>query len=165
MLRHTRELLREYQKDGLLDANLARRNVQPVIVALQGPERALFDQLQGYCEELANRIAANMDDGRQRAAIGFYLSFLRLRFASSFIALQRSLERRLDKIRRTLAHHAEQATEVGEHDDPDELTEEELTGLVLRNRKPADLTWELGAVEALLEAVRAYSDTPRKTRS
>lgn len=164
MLRHTRQLLRAYQRGGLLDANLARRNVQPVIVALHGQERALYEQLQGYCEALANRIAANMDDGRQRAAIGFYLSFLRLRFASSFVALRRSLERRLEKIQRTLDHHAEQTGEVSDHDDPEELTEEELTGLVLRNRKTADLTWELGAVEELLGAVRGYTDTPRKTR-
>lgn len=164
MMRHTRALLREYQRAGRLQANLARRNVQPVIVPLAGQELSLYNELQAYCEELARRIAANMDDGRQRAAIGFYLSFLRLRFASSFHALRRSLARRLEKIERTLNHHADQATTLGTEDDTDELTEEELTGLVLKNREPADLTWEQGAVERLLNALDAYPQTPRKTR-
>lgn len=131
---------------------------------LEGQERSLYDQLQSYCEELASRIAANLDDGRQRAAIGFYLSFLRLRFASSFHALQRSLERRLEKIERTLNHHADQATILSAEDDTDELTEEELTGLVLKNRESADLTWEQGAVERLLNPLGTYTQTPRKTR-
>lgn len=165
MMRHTRELLRLYQRDGLLGQNLAQREVSPTIVALNGVERELYDQLQTYCEELANRIAANMEDGRQRAAIGFYLSFLRLRFASSFEALALSLERRLEKIQRTLDHHADHAIIVREEDDPEELSEEELTGLVLRNREPADLTWEQGAVDRLLSSVRSYTQTPRKTQA
>lgn len=164
MMRHTRELLRLYQKDGLLGQNLARREVSPTIVPLQGTERELYDQLQTYCEELANRIATNMPSGRQRAAIGFYLSFLRLRFASSFEALALSLGRRLEKIQRTLNHHADHTTVLPE-EDADELTEEELTGLVLRNRETADLTWEQGAVDRLLSSVRSYTATPRKTRA
>lgn len=165
MMRHTRELLRLYQKDGLLGQNLARRKVSPAIVPLEGTEREIYDQLQSYCEELANRIAANMEDGHQRAAIGFYLSFLRLRFASSFEALALSLKRRLGKIQRTLNHHADHATVLSKEDDTDELTEEELTGLVLRNREAADLTWELGAVDRLLSSVRSYTATPRKTQT
>ncbi len=98
MLRHSRSLLRAYQQEGLLNANLAWREVHPCIIALQGVEFEVYEQLQQYCAELADRINANMAEGKQRAAIGFYLCFLRLRFASSFHALRCSLERRLIKL-------------------------------------------------------------------
>ncbi|NCA71850.1 MAG: hypothetical protein EOM91_17570 [Sphingobacteriia bacterium] len=104
------------------------------------------------------------EEGRQRAAIGFYLCFLRLRFASSFHALRCSLERRLIKIAQTLAHKAQQ---LGlDEDDPEsleELDEYELAGLVLKNRSESDLTWEQTTVEALLQTMQALPAVPRKT--
>lgn len=164
MLRHTRELLRVYQKEGLLNANLAERRVEPVVVKLPDRERELYDALQAYCEELARRVRSGQSDNHQRAAIGFYLSFLRQRFSSSFQALIKSFERRLDKIGKTLAHHAEQESYLLGDEGGDDLTEDELTGLILKNRTPADLTWEQGTVARLLKQLRAYRQTPRKTQ-
>ncbi|WP_372374164.1 helicase-related protein [Vreelandella venusta] len=163
MLRHTRSLLRTYQREGLLNANLAWREVEPVIIPLHRVEREVYDQLQDYCTELASHIAANMEEGKQRAAIGFYLSFLRLRYASSFHALRCSLERRLDKIQLTLEHRAQQLVyDVTEREELDELGDEEVEGLVLKHRTESDLTWEQGAVSELLATMEKLPYTPLK---
>lgn len=163
MLRHTRSLLRTYQREGLLNANLAKRHVEPVIILLSPVEREVYDQLQTYCADLTRYISANMEAGKQRAAIGFYLSFLRLRYASSFHALRRSLERRLDKIQLTLDHRAQQFTsEAIERDELDELNDDEVEGLVLKYRNETDLTWEQGAVKELLDTMEGLPNTPQK---
>ncbi|TDO02851.1 helicase-related protein [Halomonas ventosae] len=165
MLRHTRSLLRAYQREGLLNANLAWREVAPSIIPLGGVEREVYDQLQEYCADLASHMAANMEEGRQRAAIGFYLSFLRLRFASSFHALHCSLKRRLDKIQQTLDHKAQQvATSDGSREELEELRDDEVEGLVLKHRTESDLTWEQGAVSRLIATMDKLPSTPRKMR-
>ncbi|MBK1887791.1 helicase-related protein [Marinobacter sp. DY40_1A1] len=164
MLRHTRALLREYQKDGLLKENLAQRHVEPKVIQLKPSERVVYDKLQDYCAGLAEHIAANMNESTQQAAIGFYLSFLRLRFASSFEALKLSLERRLIKIARTLEHKlASSESASGTRDELEELDEAELEGLVLKNRQEGDLVWEQGAVNTLLAELDNLPSTPSKT--
>lgn len=164
MLRHTRSLLRTYQREGLLNATLAWRKVTPRIIPLSGIERTVYDQLQEYCADLAEHIAANMEEGRQRAAIGFYLSFLRLRYASSFHALSCSLERRLIKIQQTLDHKAQLFSGLPEdREDLEELQDDEVEGLVLKNRTESDLTWEYEAVRALLATLSQLPAIPRKT--
>ncbi|WP_416139145.1 helicase-related protein [Halomonas sp. HK25] len=165
MLRHTRSLLRAYQRKGLLNANLAWREVNPSIIPLGGIEREVYDQLQEYCADLASHMASNMEEGRQRAAIGFYLSFLRLRYASSFHALRCSLERRLVKIQQTLDHKAQQvATTDASREELEELRDDEVEGLVLKHRTESDLTWEQGAVTRLIATMDKLPTTPRKMR-
>lgn len=163
MLRHTRSLLRAYQREGLLNANLAWREVNPSIIPLGGIEREVYDQLQEYCADLASHMASNMEEGQQRAAIGFYLSFLRLRYASSFHALRCSLERRLNKIQQTLDHKAQQvASADGSREELEELRDDEVEGLVLKHRTESDLTWEQGAVTRLIATMDKLPTTPRK---
>ena len=162
MLRHNRKLLRQYQDAGLLKENLAFREVFPRIIELQGIEREVYDELQTYCGELSQNIGANQDDSQARAAVGFYLSFLRLRFASSFPALRLSLRRRLEKIERTLRKMADDFNWPGE-EAAEELSEDDAVRLVLKNRTEADLTWEAGAIEALLGKMERLPVSPRKT--
>lgn len=163
MLRHTRSLLRAYQREGLLNANLAWREVHPGIIPLAGVEREVYDELQAYCAELASHMAANMEEGQQRAAIGFYLSFLRLRYSSSFHALRCSLERRLVKIQQTLDHKAQQLTNNdADREELEELGDEEVEGLILKHRTESDLTWEQGAVARLISTMDRLPTTPSK---
>lgn len=166
MLRHGRSLLREYQQAGLLNAKLAYRHVRPRIIPLVTAEREVYDELQSYCADLAEHIAANMEDGKQRAAIGFYLSFLRLRFASSFHALRESLVRRRAKVQLTLEH--QEALEPDwDEEELEGLSEgdvSEYEALVLKNRQPADLLWELGAVDRLLAIMERLPAIPSKTQ-
>lgn len=165
MLRHTRSLLRIYQAEGLLNANLAWRDVHAEIIPLKGVEREIYDQLQDYCSELASKVAENMEGGKQRAAVGFYLSFLRLRYASSFHALRCSLERRQKKIRLTLEQKAQQFVDGSvDREDLEEMADEEVEGLVLKHRKESDLTWEQGAVDGLLRTLDRLTSTPQKVK-
>lgn len=165
MLRHTRQLLREYQQDGHLNATLAVREVFPKIIKLQGIERAVYEALQTYCGELARHIAAVMEGNQQRAAIGFYLSFLRLRFASSFVALKCSLERRLEKIGLTLEHQANGEPAWHDTEELEQLSDEQVESLVLKNRQAIDLTWEQGEVKRLLATLEELPTVPAKTRA
>ena len=162
MLRHNRKLLREYQQAGLLKENLAFREVAPKVVPLDGLERTIYDELQIYCGELSENIGANSEESYALAAVGFYLSFLRQRFASSFHSLRQSLKRRLVKIDRTLKNLAVDVRWETE-DGAEELEEEEAVKLVLKNRTEPDLTWEYGAVEGLLARMEQLPAAPRKT--
>lgn len=165
MLRHNRGLLREYQQAGELGANLARRQVHAHVVAMGSAEQAIYDRLQGYCQELAARIATNMPESKQRAAVGFYLSFLRQRLASSFHALAESLERRLEKIRRTMRRKENLEIAWKSEEELEHLAEEEAETLVLKNRENADLVWEEGAVVGLLDSLGQLSGLPEKTKT
>lgn len=172
MLRHTRGLLREYQKAGLLNEKLARRTVKPATIKLDPQEKTAYEHLQSYCADLAEHIAANIESGEQRAAIGFYLSFLRLRFSSSFHALRQTFLRRLDKIDLTLKHQERSKASDWDVSSIDSLealeedsdTEDDLAFLVLKNRQTADLVWEKEEVYKLLRYMDDLPDLPSKTR-
>jgi superfamily II DNA or RNA helicase len=163
MLRHNRQLLREYQRAGLLQANLAFRSVQPVIVTMGQQEAAVQDALQDYCGTLSQMIGASSTESRSRAAVGFYLSFLRQRLASSFHALRESLKRRLEKIDRTMDELVE-APAWSDNDTSDDLDEDEVINLVLKDRTEGDLDWERQAVQSLLRQMTGLPDVPEKTK-
>lgn len=143
----------------------AVREVFPKIIDLQGVERTGYDALQSYCGELAHHITAIMEGNQQRAAIGFYLSFLRLRFASSFTALKCSLERRLEKIGLTLDHQASGEPAWRDAEEMEQLSDEQVESLVLKNRQAIDLTWEQGEVKRLLATLEDLPTLPAKTHT
>jgi hypothetical protein len=59
MMRHNRALLRVYQQQGKLNANLAHRHIQPMRrIRYTVQEREAYDALQSYSEELAQQISA-----------------------------------------------------------------------------------------------------------
>lgn len=160
MLRHSRGLLRVYQQQGQLNANLAHRHILPMRrIQYTDQEREAYEALQSYAEELARQILASSDP-QMRVSMGFYLSFLRRRFASSLHAIGETLRRRRERVRATLKHLAgrgstavsatlsEAATqdEDLEQDDSDAEVVEQL----LKNRSEADLLWESGALDTML---------------
>ncbi|MBX5493298.1 MAG: DEAD/DEAH box helicase [Chloroflexi bacterium] len=87
--RHTRALLREYHRRGLLKASVPTRAPQPVWIVLRPAERALYDRIEEYVAEFYARYEA------QRRGLGFVMTVYRRRLTSSFYAIARSLERRL----------------------------------------------------------------------
>ena len=98
MLRHTRPLLEIYRHEGQLGANLAQRHILPIPrVVFTEQERQAYDQLETYCKGLAQQMAGR-GSPRTQAAVGFLLSFLRLRFASSLFAIRETLRRRLHRV-------------------------------------------------------------------
>ena len=94
MSRHTRNLLRQYFKKGLLDSPIADRKVDDKAVVLSGAERVLYDAVEDYISTTYQ--AASPD---KKTAVGFVMTIYRRRLASSFYALRKTLESRLARIK------------------------------------------------------------------
>jgi len=157
MLRHTRPLLEVYRDRGRLDARLARRVVQPLEpVRFNAGEQRVYEALEGYCRGLTRQIRRR--DRKALFAVGIMLSFLRLRFASSLYAIEQSLRRRLAKVRATLASLETEEPDEPEDDNGSEALDEdeddrEAVAMILKDRTPGDLRWELEALAQCLETV------------
>ena len=88
--RHTRELLREYHRRGLLATRIADRDVHDRFVEMSADERALYEAVEDYIATTYNQ-ASEAD----RRAVGFVMTIYRRRLASSFRALRITLEGRV----------------------------------------------------------------------
>jgi SNF2 family DNA or RNA helicase len=94
MSRHTRNLLRQYFKKGLLDSPIAERKVLDKAVVLSPAERQMYDAVEDYISTTYQ--AASPD---KKTAVGFVMTIYRRRLASSFYALRKTLESRLARIK------------------------------------------------------------------
>ncbi|NDY57383.1 DEAD/DEAH box helicase family protein [Desulfovibrio sulfodismutans] len=94
--RHTRELLRKYQAKGLLGVPIATRQVEDRFVELTPPERQAYEAVENYISSTYN----NAEAGRKNA-VGFVMTIYRRRLASSFHALDHTLESRLARLEQT----------------------------------------------------------------
>ncbi|MFU1632986.1 helicase-related protein [Aeromonas veronii] len=176
MLRHTRSLLEEYRKRGELNANLATRHVYLKTVDMsKGKEQLIYDELENYCTDLAKKIAelqkSQTEDNQRKSrfAVGFYLTLLRLRFASSLHSLNLTLQRRLEKVESTITELYSLAESKGIYItegpiDWDLLEgEDEVLELALKNRNIEDLEWEQARVQQLLILFPERAYLPKKT--
>lgn len=90
MSRHTRDLLREYYKRGMISSPIATRIVRDIEVEMTASERALYDAVEDYISSTYNNAAVE-----KQSAVGFVMTIYRRRLASSFAALQHTLNDRL----------------------------------------------------------------------
>ncbi len=172
MLRHTRSLLEIYRSKGKLGANLAKREILSVPpITFTPDEKRVYDQFQLYCDGLAARLAGGKS-GRNVSAVGFMLSFLRLRFASSLFAISETMRRRLDTVERTLRVFVQHEVPddvplaesdlselLDESDDDDKVAVESL----LKNRTLSDLQWERDQIVELRRLLANLTGTPSKS--
>lgn len=93
MSRHTRHLLRAYHEKGLLDSPIARRIVTDLSVTLSPAERRLYSDVEDYISTTWQSA-----DPDKKHAVGFVMTIYRRRLASSFYALRKTLEKRLERI-------------------------------------------------------------------
>jgi len=171
MLRHTRPLLEIYREEGTLGAKLARREIlayPPVRFTVL--EQQVYDELEDYCSELTTQITRHATGGSIRTSLGFYLSFLRLRFASSLFAIKETLRRRLDRVTRTLNFQMDlsQNDDMSSEEGMDWETEQEddqILKTLLKNRTQADLEWEQKRLTQLIETTRQLTGTPSKMQA
>ena len=167
MLRHTRPLLEIYRHEGQLGANLAQRHILPIPrIVFTEQERQAYDQLETYCKGLAQQMAGRGGTQNQ-AAVGFLLSFLRLRFASSLFAIRETLRRRLQRVQAAIDRL--DLDNVAESDDVDieDILDEgdddaEAVRALLRHRKPADLQWERSQLQEMLATLADLSGASSK---
>jgi ERCC4-related helicase len=118
--RNTRDLLRRYRQQGLLDANVPTRDPKPVWIAMRPEERELYDRIEEYISDFYQKYE------EQRKGLGFVMTVYRRRLTSSFFAVRRSLERRLDFLRGTAADGAAADGLGGAGLDDDDLEELDL---------------------------------------
>ena len=169
MLRHTRRLLEIYREKGMLQANLPERVVLPVPrIVMNTEEKRAYDELEDYCRDLAAQIAAYAQDPGWKTSLGFYLSFLRLRFASSLYAIRETIRRRRQKVTAALSQMGDMSAPDKEIDILDatlgeegELDEEAVLAF-LKNRTPEDLRWERKRLSALSTALDGLGGRPSK---
>ena len=88
--RHTRDLLREYQRRGLLSTPIAKREVVDEFLQMTPGEAQVYAELEDYISTTYNNASQE-----NRSAVGFVMTIYRKRLASSFFALRRTLEERL----------------------------------------------------------------------
>jgi len=88
LYRNTRSLLREYQRQGILKANVPNRKPKIVRVQMTEEEFALYERVEEYISHFYQKYEA------ERRGLGFIMTVYRRRLTSSFYAIAESLERR-----------------------------------------------------------------------
>lgn len=92
MTRHNRETLKRYRNQGLLQQPIAERDVQSDPVVFDAVEEELYGEL----EDLIDRL---LEVNQTHRNAGFVLTIYRRRLTSSWGAIKRTLEKRLNKER------------------------------------------------------------------
>lgn len=90
VFRNTRTVLREYQKRGILKEKIPYRDPKPEWIEMKPEEEELYHRIEEYIRDHYQKYEA------ERKGLGFIMTVYRRRLTSSFYAIQRSLERRLD---------------------------------------------------------------------
>jgi SNF2 family DNA or RNA helicase len=143
MFRHTRDTLRQYYRQGLLDRDIPTRDVQDgAIVLAAGRENALYVAVSDYVRHFY-RLAQK----ENRKALGFLMTLYRKRLTSSFYAIQQSLQRRLAGISITL-----DPEDYSDLDDADEVV---ITGLESYLQEPVSPK----EIEYLEDLLRQFENT------
>ncbi|WP_373478328.1 DEAD/DEAH box helicase [Geminocystis sp.] len=94
MFRHTRETLREYYRRGILDKPIPNRIVFDNSIVLNPiNEIPLYQAVSDYVRHFYN-----LAQQQNRFGLGFLMTLYRRRLTSSFYAIKKSLERRLEGI-------------------------------------------------------------------
>ena len=119
MSRHTRELLRQYRRQGLLDAPVPQRQAQDVVITMTDSERALYDDIK----ELVRQCYAGR--GITPQSLGFITTIFRKRFGSSTYAYAQTLRNAANRI----PQDADDWMTLLDDADLDELTDGETNTL------------------------------------
>ena len=119
MSRHTRELLRQYRRQGLLNAPIPTREARDEVITMTAAERALYDEIR----ELVRQAYAGR--GLTAQSLGFITTIFRKRFGSSTYAYAQTLRNAAGRV----PQDAEDWTTLLDDADLDELTEAEAQGL------------------------------------
>ncbi len=157
MHRNTRQTLRAYYQQGLIDRPPAERCIQDVRYDFADPdERAVYDAIQMYVDRRFEELE------HERPGKGFVMTVYRRRAASSPLALRRSLERRrsgLEMVARGAAADAPDDLESPDQQDIDELLGDARGPHVPSSlpEDPVTARRELRDVERLLDQLSALT--------
>ncbi len=153
LFRSTRRLLREYARRGIIRATVPRRDPKPVWIPMRDEELDLYYRIEEYITQFYRKY----ED--ERKGLGFVMTVYRRRLTSSFYAVRRSLERRLDFLRGQTAP----GTVAGF--DEDDLEQEDLTRDIseeLEGEERSRFRGEIEYIEDFLAALRSLSGNDSK---
>ena len=146
--RHTRELLRKYFNAGKLSTAVATRQVEDRFIPLSAEEGDLYQQVESYISEAYNAAAPEA-----RNAVGFVMTIYRRRLASSFHALQQTMEKRkggvgglvtaADEAR--IDENVADQVEAGEEIDIETVSEDERRALAFE---------EIATIETIVDEIK-----------
>ena len=151
MFRHTRDTLRQYYRQGILQQDIPTRQVQDNAIALElNREVPLYVAVSDYVRHFY-RLAQKQN----RKALGFLMTLYRKRLTSSFYAIRESLQRRLDSL------IAQQGSSLTRDDlsDLDEADDAVIEGLesYLESIDPQE-------VQYLQDLLRQFANTGEDTK-
>ena len=119
MSRHTRELLRQYHRQGLLSAPIPERQARDVVIPMAAPERALYAEIP----DLVRQCYAGRNLNPQ--SLGFITTIFRKRFGSSPYAYAQTLRNAAQR----QPHNDDDWTTLLDDADLDELTDQDTSAL------------------------------------
>jgi superfamily II DNA or RNA helicase len=88
--RNTRDLLRKYREKGILKESVPTRRPEIKRVPMRPDEESLYNRIEEYISQFYQKYE------NERRGLGFVMTVYRRRLTSSFWAVRRSLERRLE---------------------------------------------------------------------
>jgi len=148
MYRHTRSLLREYHRRGLIQEHLPVRRPEPVWLEMTEEERELYQRTEAYVSKYYQRYE------RAKKGLGFVMRVYRQRLTSSLYALRKSLEKRREFL---LGRWQDEERPLGlEEEDIEEadLDEDVLEGL----ERPPRWEEEVRELDSLLQHLDQVAD-------
>ncbi|MBG6184722.1 SNF2 family DNA or RNA helicase [Arthrobacter sp. CAN_A214] len=174
------DMMRRLVKEELLTFDGTRlfpeRFAYTVRYELTGPEKDLYRAVTEYVREEMNRNDASDGDKSRKVAVGFALTTLQRRLASSPAAIHRSLERRKKRLETELAESrlvalaSKKDTDLyvpEDEEDLEELTdaereafEDKAIAAATASRTPEELIIEIEVLEQLLDRSLAVKTSP-----
>lgn len=173
------DMMRRLVKEELLRFDGTRlfpeRRSYTVQYPLTDAERALYAAVSDYVREQMNNAARLANDGRKRVAVGFALTTLQRRLASSPAAIHKSLERRLKRLEAELREaqlgvRVDRATaDIGDLADVDlddltdeerERLEDEVASAATAATSIPELETEILALTPIVEQARVIRTSP-----
>jgi SNF2-related domain/Helicase conserved C-terminal domain len=144
IFRTTRDLLYHYKAAGILgpEATIPRRKVRDRFIPMTAAEERLYRRIETYISRYYN---AYMSGPKAQQPLGFIMTIYRRRLTSSFLAIERSLRRRLD----VLIGQAS-ANELLDTDDLAAIESSALADLDLDRPAKAALAEEIGELQRFL---------------
>ena len=139
IFRSTRELLREYERMGIMKAKIPSRKPSLVRVSMRPEEQALYEKIDEYITHFYHKYE------NERRGLGFVMTVYRRRLTSSFFAVRRSLERRLAFLQGQL--------ELSEIYTDDDTEQDELDRDVLEVISPVDREYFQAEVDYLQDFI------------
>lgn len=155
IFRNTRDLLREYQKRGILLAQVPVRRPHLERIPLRPEEQELYDRIDEYTSHFYQKYE------NERRGMGFIMTIYRRRLTSSFYAVRRSLERRLVFLRGLLGADKLYDDDDIEQDDLEQDVAEDILNSADRERFKIERDY----LEDFIQQLALFSVTDSKLQA